>query len=100
MFLKEKRNGTIKEKVCADEPKQCKVYNNADATSSIVSTDAVLLSVVIDSYGEWDMAVIDITGAYLSAYIDGNAFMIFCGTMAEFMVAADPTLYHTPTFHT
>ena len=46
------------------------------------------------TYKEQDLAVFDIPGAYLSADIDDDMFIIFCVTMAELMVAADPKLYH------
>ena len=39
------------------------------------------------------MAVVDIPGEYLSADMDDDVLMIFCGTMAELMVAYNPTLY-------
>ena len=39
------------------------------------------------------MAVVDIPGEYLSAYMDDAVFMIFRGTMEELMVESDPTLY-------
>ena len=36
---------------------------NADATSPTVSTEAVLISVVINAYKERDVALVDIPGA-------------------------------------
>ena len=48
---------------------------------------------MINAYEERDMAVVGVPGAYLSADMDDEVFMIFRGTMAELMVAADPTLY-------
>ena len=48
MFIKEKRDGTIKARGYADGRKQCKKYSNADATSPTVSTEVVLISAVID----------------------------------------------------
>ena len=53
----------------------------------------VLISAVIDAYEERDVAVVDIQGAYLSADMDDDMFMIIRGKMAELVVAADPTLY-------
>ena len=49
MFIKEKRDNTIKARGCADGRKQRKKYNNADATSPTVSTEAVLISALIDA---------------------------------------------------
>ena len=39
------------------------------------------------------MAVVEIPGAYLSAYMDDDVFMNLGGTMVELMVASDLTLY-------
>ena len=61
--------------------------------SPTVSTEAVLISAVIDAYEEWDMSEVNIPGASLSADMDDDVLMIFRGTMAELMVSADPTLY-------
>ena len=93
MFIKENRDGTIKAPGCADGHKQRDKNNNSDTTSPKVSTEAVLVSAVIDAYEERDVAVADIPGAYLSADMDDDVFMNFRGTMAELMVAADPTIY-------
>ena len=49
MFIKEKRDGTIKARGCADWRKKREKYNNADATSPTVYTEAVLISAVIDA---------------------------------------------------
>ena len=93
MFIKEKCDGTIKARVCADGRKHCEKYNTTDAASPIFSTEAVLISPVINAYGEWDVAVVNTLGAYLSADTDDEVFMIFRGKMAELMVSANPTLY-------
>ena len=93
VFLKDKRDGTITARGCADRRKQREKYNNEDATSPTFSTEAVLLSAMIDAYEERDVAVVDIQGAYLSADMDDDMFMIIRGKMAELVVAADPTLY-------
>ena len=39
------------------------------------------------------MAVVNIPGAYVSADMDEEVFVIFCVIMAELMVASNPTLY-------
>ena len=51
--------------------------------SPTVSTEAVLISAVIDAYEEHDVAVVDIPGAYLSADMDDDVLMIFRGTMVD-----------------
>ena len=93
MFIKEKRDGKIKARGCADGSKQREKYNTKDATSPEVYIEVVLISMVIDEYKEQDVSVVDIPCVYLSAYMDDDVFIIFRGTMAELMVAADPTIY-------
>ena len=94
VFIKEKRDGTIKARGCADGHKQRENYKNADAISPTVSTEAVLISAVVDAYKDQDVAMVDIPGAYLSADMEDEMFMIFRGTMKELMVAVEPTIYH------
>ena len=93
MFLKENRDGSIKKCEYMDDRKQRKKYDNADATSPMVSTDVVLISALIGVYEERDVAVVDIPGAYLIADMGDNILVILLSTMVELMVAADPTLY-------
>ena len=50
IFIKEKRDGTIKARGCADGRKQRNNHKNADATPPTVSTEAVLISALIDAY--------------------------------------------------
>ena len=50
MFIKEYRDIKIKAHVCAEGRKQCKNYNNANAMSTTVSKELVLISAVINAY--------------------------------------------------
>ena len=65
-FLKEKYDGIIKAHRCADGRKQREKYDNSNATSPKVSTEAVLIYAVIYAYKERDLVMADIPGAYLS----------------------------------
>ena len=67
MFIKEKRDNTIKARGCAGGRKQRKKYNNAYVMSPTVSTEVLVISMVVYAYKELDVAVVDILGAYLSA---------------------------------
>jgi hypothetical protein len=70
MFLKQKRDGKIKGRGCADGRKQRLNINKEDASSPTVSIEAVLLSSTIDAHEERDVATIDITGAFMQAEMD------------------------------
>ena len=93
MFLKEKRYGSIKGCGLADRRKQRDKIEPKDSTSMKVSTEAVMLTATIDAIEGIYVAVVDIPGSYLSAYMDNEAHVVFRGALAEMMVAADPELY-------
>ena len=52
-----------------------------------------MLTATIDTLEERDVAIVDIPGAYLSADMDDEVHIIFRGTLADMMVAADTALY-------
>ena len=64
-----------------------------DATSPTVLTEAVMFTATIDALEVRDVAVVDIPGAYLSAYMDNQVHVVFRGTLADMMVVYDPALY-------
>ena len=51
-----------------------------------------MLTATIDALKGRDVAVVDITGAYLSADMDDEVHLVFKETLAEMMVMADPAL--------
>ena len=77
----------------ADGRKQQEKIEPKDATIPTVSTEAVMLTATINELEGRDVAVIDITGAYLSADMDNEVHVVFRGTLAEIMVMSDPALY-------
>jgi hypothetical protein len=70
MFLKKKRNGTIKGRGCADGRRQRLYTNKEDASSATVAIESVLLTSVIDAHEGRDVATVDIPGAFIQADID------------------------------
>ena len=52
-----------------------------------------MLTATIDALEGRDMAVVEITGAYLSADMDNEVHIVFRETLAEMMVMANPGLY-------
>jgi hypothetical protein len=93
MFLKEKRDGTIKGRACADGRKQRETAVPGAATSPTVSLEAVLITATIDAYEERDVAIVDVPGAFLSADMDEEVIMTIRGRLAELMVKAAPNIY-------
>jgi hypothetical protein len=93
MFLKEKRNGTIKGRACADRRKQREKSDAGAVTSPTVTLESVLITSTIKAFEKREFAVVDIPGAYLSADIDEEVIMLLRGRLAELMVKTAPNIY-------
>jgi hypothetical protein len=93
MFLKQKRNGTIKGRGCADGRKQRKHTTKEEASSPTVAIESVMLSCVIDAKENRDVGTVDLPGAFMQADMEDTVHMKLEGKMAELMVRIDPKLY-------
>jgi Reverse transcriptase (RNA-dependent DNA polymerase)/Zinc knuckle len=93
MFLKKKRNGTIKGRGCADGRKQRAYTAKEDASSPTVAIESLLLSCVIDAMEHRDVATVDIPGAFMQADMDEVVHMRLEGKMAELLVKINPKIY-------
>jgi hypothetical protein len=93
MFLKEKRDHLVKARMCTNGQKQRGNRTEQDTTPSIVSTEAVFITVVVDAYKGCDVACFDIPGAFLHADSDKDITMILRGRWAELVVQDAPNLY-------
>ena len=94
MFLKEKRTGEIKGRGCADGRKQRDWMNKEDTTSPTVSTQALILSCMIDAKENRDVATADIPGAFLQTHDKtGSTHLRLEGPMVDILVEIDPDTY-------
>ncbi len=93
MFLKEKRDQSVKARLCADSQKQRGDWTKQKTTLPTVSTEAVFITAVIDAHKECDVACFDIPGAFLHADSDEDITMILKGRLVELMVKVAPNLY-------
>jgi hypothetical protein len=93
MFLKEKRDGSIKVRVCADGRKKREGSTKSDATSRTVTLESVLITATIDAHEGREVAIIDVPAAYLTADMDDEVFMRLRGRLAELMVKTAPEIY-------
>jgi hypothetical protein len=93
MFLKEKRDGTIKGRTCADGRKQCEGSTKSDATSPTVALESVLVTATIDVFERRDVAIVEVPGAFLAAAMDEEMIMCLRGRLAELMVKTAPNIY-------
>ncbi len=93
MFLKEKRDQSVKARTCVDGWKQRGDWTKQETTSPTVSTEAVFITAVIDAHKERDVVCFDIPGAFLHADSDKDITMILKGRLAKLMVKVAPNLY-------
>jgi len=93
MFLKEKRDGTIKARGCADGRSQREYTAKSDTSSPTVSLEAMMMSCAIDAKENRYMSLADIPGAFLHADMEDETHMLLEGKIAELIVMLDPKLY-------
>ena len=95
MFLKEKRDGSIKGRGCADGRKQRGWMDKEDTSSPTVSIQALILSCMIDAKEERDTATADIPGAFLQTDdLSGETHLRLDEVMTELLAKIDPDLYN------
>jgi hypothetical protein len=76
LFLKLKRDGTIKARTVAGGNRQRGFISKEDATSPTAATESVLLTAVIDALEERDATVVDIPNAFIQTRIRGELVYI------------------------
>ena len=67
MFLTKKRSGQIKARGCSDGRKQQEYITKEETYAPTVSTEALILSFLMDSKEGRDVSTIDIPGAFMHA---------------------------------
>ena len=82
-LIKEKRCGRLKGRAVADGRPQRKLYDKSETSSPTVSTDALMLSLMIDAKEGRDVATADVAGAYLKAEMDDFVVMKLIGQDVE-----------------
>ena len=93
MFLKKKRYGHIKGRVCSDGRNQWGCKNREEASYPTVSTEAMMLSCIMDSLEGRDVAMVGILRALLHAEMDDIVNMQIYGAMAQLLMWVDPGQY-------
>ena len=87
-IIKQKRDGTIRCRTCADGSKQKRYLGKYESVASpTVSLESLFTTLVIDSYEERDIATFGIPGAYLHAKIpaDKNVILKLRGHFVDIM---------------
>jgi hypothetical protein len=84
-LIKEKRDGTIKGRSYADGRPQRALYTKEQSASPTVSTDALMISLMIDAKERRDVATTDVVGAYLLADMDEYVLLKLTGESVDIM---------------
>jgi hypothetical protein len=101
MYLKEKRDGRIKGRGCADGRPQ-KVYTDKSESSQTASLAGVMLTCVIGAFEGRDLATCDILGAFLKTKIpddEEEIQVVLDGRMAELLAMISPEMYQKYVHH-
>lgn len=94
MFLKEKSDGTIKGRGCADRRKHRRFIEKDSASSPTISTEALFLIATIAAKESRKAATVDIPGAYLQTDLQNEKVIVkFEGKMGELLELIDPKMY-------
>ena len=93
MFLKRKRCSKIKGHGCADGRKQRAYITKEDSTAPTVSTEAVILTAVIDAMEGRNVVVLDVPGAFMQAENDELVHVRFTGAMVNLLLEIDHEIY-------
>ena len=84
-LIKEKRDGALKGRSCADGRPQRALYTKEESASPTVSTDALMFSLMIDAFEQRDVATADVVGAYLLADMDDFVVLKLIGESVDIM---------------
>jgi hypothetical protein len=96
MFLKEKRSGKIKGCMVAGGNKQRDYISKEDASLPTVMTESILLTCIIDSQEDRDVAIIDIPNAFIQTRVDrrkGHGHHWMHGVLVDILLKIAPDVY-------
>jgi hypothetical protein len=89
-LIKEKGCGKLKGRTVTDGRPQRTLYEKSETASPTVSTDSLMLSILIDVHEKRDVATADVAGAYLKADMDDFVIMKFTGKSVDIMCEMNP----------
>jgi len=92
MFLKEKRDGIIKARGCANGWSQIVYMTKKETSSPTLSLEAMMLPCTINAKEGRHIALSDIAGALLHAEMDQDVHMLLEGTIAELSIKQEPKI--------
>ena len=98
LFLKEKRDLSIKGRLVAGGNKQRSFIDKSEATSPTPHTESVFITASIDAAECRDLAAIDIPNAFIQTDLQKNGkaitiIMVLRGKLAQLMIKTAPEIY-------
>ena len=95
MYLKEKRDGRIKGRGCADGRKQRLWTDKSDSSSPTAALESLMISATIDAHEGRDVATVDIPGAFLQTAQDDDEIIHvkLRAEMATLLAETNPEKY-------
>ena len=89
-LIKKKRDGQLKGRTVADGRPQRSLYDKSETACLTVSTDALVLSIIIDAHEKRDVGTADVAGAYLKTDMDDIVIMKFTGESVDILCKMNP----------
>ncbi len=93
IFLRQKKNGAVKARSCANGNPQREHIAKEEAAASMITLELVFLTLTIDAKENREVVTIDIPGAFLHADNKDYVIMKMVGMLAELMVKTNPKMY-------
>jgi hypothetical protein len=93
IYLKEKWNGDVKRRSCANRSVQQNHVAKEEGALPMVGLKSVFATAAIDTKENRGVVTIDIPGAFLHATSEDYVVMRIGGTLAKLMAKTDPKLY-------
>ena len=94
LFLKEKRDSTVKGRMVAGGNKQRSYTPKEEATSPTAALESVMLTATIDAEEGRDVAIVDLPNAFIQTDVGNEMItMRLRGKLAELMVKIAPEIY-------
>ena len=75
-LIKEKRNGDIKGRTCANGKQQIRYIQKNETSSPTVALESLFMTLCIDAHENRDVTVFDVPGAYLNTYMPDDNFLL------------------------
>jgi hypothetical protein len=92
IFLTEKRDETIKARVCANGSTQCAYIAREEASSPTAASEAIIITGVIDAKQNRDVMTLDIPNAFVQTEGD-KIIMKIRGQLVDILLELCPGVY-------